>query len=157
MKVEDLKTLVQDIVKQASELRDKHTTEKNARVNYSAIFSQSQDEYDALLAAARQLGEVIDNTPTGPLFHIEPIDTVAGGLRLLKVRAPDKTRPERGDADFTVSDYPEFKRTYLTRDGFKLIEREKLEMIELMDPTFHVRAYFSHPPLDQQLGLTPTG
>jgi len=34
----------------------------------------------------------------------------------------------------------------------EIIEREEMEMIELMDPAFDVRAYFSHPPLDEQLG-----
>src|ERR1700752_4535581 len=109
MNLENMTSLLQDIVSQASDLKDKHTGEKSATVNYAAIFAQSQEEYDALLAAAGQLGKVVHDTPTGPLFQIQPLDTVAGKLQLLKVRAPDKTRPERGDADFTVADYPTFK------------------------------------------------
>ncbi len=149
-----LTILVQKIVKQASELKDKRTDEANAPVNYAAVFAQSQREYDELLAAAKRLGKIIRETPTGLLFNIEPLDTVAGKLRLLKIRIPDMTRLERGDADFTVADYPKFKRTYLKQPGFKLIEREDFEIIELMDSNFNVRAYFSHPPLDQQLGLS---
>jgi hypothetical protein len=71
----------------------------------------------------------------------------------LKIRKPDATRFERGDADFTIIDYPNFKSNYLANPGFKLIERKGFEMIELIDSAFNARAYFSNPTLDQQLGL----
>ena len=99
------------------------------------------------------MGVIAKNTPTGPLFRVQTIDTVAGPLQLVKIRQPDPTRPEQGDADFTVPVYPEFKKEYIRADGFKLIVRSDMEMLELTDPAFPVRAYFSHPPLDQQLGL----
>ncbi|MEW5955562.1 MAG: hypothetical protein AB1626_03430 [Candidatus Micrarchaeota archaeon] len=153
MTADDLKRLVREIVEQAVELKNKHTAEKKARVNYACIFSQNQEEYEKLLESAHELGPVIKETPTGPLFHIKDMSTVAGNLRLLKIRAPDKTRPERGDADFTVSNYLPFKHANLSRPGFSLITRKEMEMIELVDPSFNVRAYFANPPLDKQLGL----
>ncbi|MDE1865833.1 MAG: hypothetical protein KGH94_04325 [Candidatus Micrarchaeota archaeon] len=147
--------MILDIVKQAAKLKDAYTSETGAPVNYACIFAQNQEEYDAFVKAAGEIGKIIDNTPTGPLFRINPLDTVSGKLQLLKVRTPDATRPERGDADFTVSDYPTFKRKYLAKPGFKLIRKDKFEMIELMDSySFNVRAYFSNPPLDKQLGIT---
>ena len=39
------------------------------------------------------------------------------------------------------------------KEGFKLIERPSMEMIELMEDGADVRVYFSNPPLDKQLGL----
>lgn len=153
MTAEELKKLIQDIIRLACELKNKHTTEKNAPVNYTAIFSQNESEYDELYELARQIGTVVQNTPTGDLFEIDTLETVSGGLRLLKIRKPDPTRPERGDADFTVADYPNFKNTYLQKPGFKLIERENFEMVELVDPMSNVRAYFSSRPLDAELGL----
>ncbi len=150
----ELKALAQRITKSAKRLKDHHTTEKSAPVNYVCVFSHSQEEFEALSASAHQLGQVVRETATGPLFQISPLKTVAGTLKLLKVRAPDATRPEQGDADFTVADYMQFKKTYLPKPGFKLIERPQMEMIELMDSKFDVRAYFSHPPLDQQLGIS---
>ena len=134
MNADDLKIKVQNIVERASILKNKHTDNKNARVNYACIFSQSEDEYKDLLATTRGLGTIIEETPTGYLFRINPLETVAGVLRLLKIRIPDVTRPERGDADFTIPNYPAFKKKYLSREGFQLIKkREDFEMIELMD------------------------
>lgn len=101
----------------------------------------------------QNIGNVIKETPTGPLFHITPLNTVAGKLQLLKIRKPDATRPELGDADFTVTNYAEFKKKCLSQRGFKLIVRENFEMIELVDPQFNVRAYFSNPPLNEQLKI----
>ena len=154
MEIEDLKLMIQEIVKQANTLKNKHIDDKKMPVNYACIFSHTQEEYNELLVVTRKIGNVREEMPTGILFQINPLKTVSGILKLLKIRIPDVTRPERGDADFTVSNYPEFKKKYLFKDGWKLIrKREDFEMLELMDPKFDVRAYFSNPPLDRQLGI----
>ena len=153
MDAKNLTQLVQEIVKRANDLKDKHTSEKNAQVNYACIFCQSDEQYDSLVALAQEIGKVVEETPTGPLFHIQPLNTIAGKLQLLKIRKPDAARPELGDADFTITNYPEFKRKYLSQKGFSLIVRKNFEMIELVDPQFNVRAYFSNPPLNKQLGI----
>lgn len=124
--------MIIEIVKQAAKLKDTHTSETTAPVNYACIFSQSQEEYDSFVASANEIGKVIEDTPSGPLFKIDPLYTSSGILRLLKIRVTDATRPERGDADFTVSDYPTFKRKYLAQPGFKLIKKDNFEMIEIM-------------------------
>jgi len=150
---EDFQQLIQNIVSQACSLKNKYTGESAAPVNYACIFTQSQAEYEHFLRLAEGLGKAIENTQSGPLFQIEPLETTAGPLKLLKIRIADPTRPERGDADFTLADYPAFKEKYLAQPGFKLIPRDGFEMIELVDPKFNVRCYFSNPPLDQQLGI----
>ena len=150
MDVSRLKKMVQEIVKKANDLKNKYTSEKNIPVNYACIFSHSKEHYNDLLIIAQKIGSMIKETPTGQLFHIEPLDTVAGELRLLKIRKPDHTRPELGDADFTVTNYSEFKKHYLSKRGFSLILRKNFEMIELVDPQSNVRTYFSHPPLTDQ-------
>ncbi len=151
MDIAHVKRLVQKIVKKAVDLKNKHTSEKEAKVNYACIFCQNEGQYDKFLIIMKSTGKLIKETPTGPLFHIYPLNTVAGKLQLLKIRKPDATRPELGDADFTVKNYSEFKKKYILKTGFKLIPRENFEMIELIDPEFNVRPYFSNPPLDKQL------
>ncbi len=153
MDIEDLKNKVKSIVEKATVLKDKHIDEKNTPVNYACIFSQSREEYTELLEVARNIGKVIKETPTGLLFHIEPLGTVSGVLKLLKIRIPDPTRPECGDADFTISNFPKFEKKYLSKHGFKIMEKPDFYMIELMDSEFDVRAYFSNPPLDAQLNV----
>lgn len=148
-----LKNLVSEIVEKASLLKNKHTDEKKAPVNYACIFSQNDDEFNMLIESAKRIGNIMKETPSGPLFKIQPLATVSGQLKLLKIRQPDKTRPERGDADFTVSNFFEFEKKYLSQSGFKLIKKEDFIMIELMDADFNVRAYFSNPPLDKQLNI----
>jgi hypothetical protein len=84
---------------------------------------------------------------------IPNITTPAGILRVLKIRKPDPTRTERGDADFSINNYHEFKNHVLSRPGFSLIRRPKTEMIELIDNNFDVRAYFSYPPVETHDGI----
>ena len=153
MEINDLKNLIKSIVEKATALKNKHIEYKNAPVNYACIFSKNQEEYEELIKTAKKIGKVIKETPTGPLFHIEPLETVSGVLKLLKIRIPDPTRPERGDADFTISNFSEFEKKYLTKPGFKIMKKPDFYMIELTDSDFDVRAYFSNPPLDKQLNI----
>lgn len=154
MTPEELKALVQKIVAEARRLNATHTDEPDAPVNYACIFAQSQAEYEEMVNVARQLGPVADDTATGPVFHIAPLSTDAGTLRLLKIRRPDPKRPERGDADFTVADYDAFKKRHLSKPGFGLIQRKHMEMLELIDPSFNVLSYYSHPTLAEVLKLS---
>ena len=153
MNAEDLKNKVKSIVENATVLKDKYVEDKNTPVNYACIFSQSKEEYDDLVEVTQKIGKPIKETPTGLLFQIEPLQTVSGVLKLLKIRLPDSTRPELGDADFTVLNFPDFENRFLSEPNFKLIEREDFKMIELFDSEFNVRVYFSDPPLDEQLGI----
>jgi hypothetical protein len=141
-----MENLIQNIVKEAELLKDKYTDQKGIPVNYACIFCQSEEEQIRFLEEAHVLGTIIQETPSGPLFKIS-IDTIAGKLQLLKIRKPDSTRLERGDADFTVSDYYYFKEKYLNEPGFSLIQKENFEMIELYEKGSNVRVYFSSIPL----------
>ena len=147
-----MEELILKIVADAKVLKDKYIDEKDALVNYACIFCHGEEEQNNFLEEANKLGTIIKETPTGPLFKIS-LDTIAGKLQLLKIRKPDPTRTERGDADFTVSDYPAFKEKYLSKPGFSLIQKENFEMIELYEKGNSARVYFSFPPLDKQLNL----
>lgn len=153
MDTKELKVKIKHIVERATVLKNKHFHTKNMPVNYACIFSQSKSEYYGLVKVAKKMGMVVKETPTGLLFHIKPIKTVSGVLKLLKIRLPDVTRPEWGDADFTISHFSDFKKKYILKRGFKSIPRENFEMVELVDSKFEVRVYFSNPPLDQQLKI----
>lgn len=151
--IDNLKNKVKNIVEKAAVLKCKHTNQINAPVNYACIFSQKIEEYEELIDLVKTIGAVVKETKTGPLFHIDPLPTNSGILKLLKIRIPDPTRLELGDADFTVSNFSEFEKDYLPKPGFKLINKENFVMIELMDSEFDVRAHFSNPPLDIQLNI----
>lgn len=153
MSPKEFETLILIIVAEASKLRDARTTEHQAAVNYACVFSQSEQEYGAILGAANQIGKVVQETATGSVFYIEPLETVSGNLRIVKIRKPDPKRTEMGDADFTVADCVTFKKTYLSKPDFGIIERPNMETIELTDSAFNVLAYFSNPPLGKVLNL----
>jgi hypothetical protein len=149
----DLISLVQEIVTSAARLKDAHTDIHDTTVAYACIFAHGDAEYAELREAAESMGKEIKSTPTGSVFLIAPMPTVAGPLRVLKIRIPDETRTERGDADFNVPDYQGFKIAVMGKPGFTIIPRADCEMIELMEPGADVRAYFSDPPVETQLGL----
>ena len=148
-----MEELIQTIVKQSKELKDKYIKEFNATLSYCCIFAQADEQYNELEDKTKKIGRLLAETKTGNLYQINPIETVAGTLNILKIRKPDMTRKELGDCDFKINDYEKFKDTYLLKDEFKLIERETFEMIELMDNEFNVRAYFSNPPVEEHYEL----
>lgn len=137
---------IKQIVSEANNLKDKYTKEKDVLVNWVCIFSQSDAEYEKLTKQSLEIGDLIETTSSGLIYKFkDPPETEAGRPKLFKIRMYDKTRPEKGDADFTTK-YEEFKKTYLDNKRFTLIVREKFEMIELKDENFDVRAYFSSIP-----------
>ena len=153
MNYDDVVKIVQDIISSARILKNQNTDQIEVPVNYVCIFCQNEDEYNELVTVVSAHGKVVKQTSTGPLFHINPLYTVAGILKLLKIRIPDDTRRERGDADFTVDNYQKFKMNYLDKENFILIEREDMEMIELRDDDHNTRCYFSHPTVEKLLEI----
>ena len=148
-----IKDLIKEIVSKARILKDKYTDQKKAPVSYVAIFCQNDEEYEEFTKIVRTFSSVINETSTGFHYKIDPLDTVSGPLKILKIRKPDRTRPERGDADFNIPNFKEFKKKHLPLKGFKLIERKDHEMIELMEKGADVRVYFSNPHVDELLGI----
>lgn len=143
------------IVGETLKLNNLYIFDETLKINYSAIFCQSDSEYEKFNQEALRLGAIVEDTPTGPLYKFhKSVETLAGPLWLLKIRKPVSTHPERGDADFTLKDYNLFKEKFLKDvEHFRLINREHFEMIELRDERFPVLSYFSNIPLIIQLGI----
>ena len=78
-----MENLIKNIVKNAEILKDKYTDQKNVAVNYACVFCQSEKEQNDFLKETHKLGTIIKETPSGPLFKISPIETVAGQLQPL--------------------------------------------------------------------------
>jgi hypothetical protein len=153
MNIEDFKSIVKNIVVQADILKHQLVNDL-APVNYACIFCQNDEEYLLFVEMVKQIGKVILDTKAGPVFQIEPLLTIAGDLRILKIRKPDKDRSERGDADFTLSNYDEFKKEHINQKRFKLIDKGNFEMIEYKHPNSDVLVYFSNPTLAEVLKIT---
>ena len=153
MDIEQLKETVIGIVSKCAELKNKYAGEIDAPVNYACVFSHSDNEFESLVALTSRIGYIIKETPTGPIFLIEAIPTIAGNLKILKIRRPFENKPQLGYADFTLKDYKTFKKEYLSKEGFKLTVREDYEMIGLKDSSYDVFVYFAYPPLDETLNI----
>jgi hypothetical protein len=140
-------------VADAASLKDESTDQIDAQVSWCCVFCQSDEEYSRLTIAGEGQGVLAQETHNGPVFVMPPLPTPSGSLRVFKIRQPDPTRPERGDADFASTDYEAFKAGCLGLPGFKLIRKPEFEMIELMAPGRDVRVYFSNPPVEEHSGI----
>jgi len=153
---DDLEKIINYIVNQGLAAIKEKTDETNAIIDYLAIFSKNQDEFKNLELVAKQLGEQVfkENDKTGPTFLLhKPFKTEAGSLKLLKIRLPDMTRPQRGAPDFKIDDYREFKNKWLGSSGtFTLMPRKSYEMIEMKGTD--VLVYFPDKMSDDRLKLS---
>ncbi|MCH8821864.1 hypothetical protein IID23_05100 [Patescibacteria group bacterium] len=150
-----LQRTVDYIVNETIQLKNKYTDEISAPIDWVAVFAQNGQEYESFLKETRSMGKIVKDTSTGPIFKLDsPIKTKAGELFIIKIRKPDKTRPQRGDADFRIDNYKEFKEKYFSDKHFSLIERKDYQMLELKDSDFDVLVYFSNPPISKVLGLS---
>jgi hypothetical protein len=142
------------IVNRSTELKNKFTNASTAPVEFACIFCQNGEEYEKFTSSIQTLGKIIQNTPSGFTYLLnEPIKTVAGPLRLVKIRKPDAQRHERGDADFNT-EYKNFKKMYQGNHKFELIKRDTFEMLRLSDPEFDVMACFSSVPMSKDLHIS---
>lgn len=152
---QNLKEIIDYIVGQGVAALKQFTNEPNFVLDYLAIFSNNESEYNTFISIAQPLGKEIDpeTVKTGRTFLLqEPIETSHGALRLIKIRKPDPTRPQRGAPDFKVPNYEEFKNRYLKSSGnFTLMLRDNYEMIELKG--VDVLVYIPSVTTSERLGL----
>lgn len=150
-----LQKTVDYIANETIQFKNKYTDEISAQIDWVAVFSQNASGYGRFLKETKSMGKIVEDTSTGPIFKLDsPIKTKAGELFIIKIRKPDKTRPQRGDADFRIDNYKEFKEKYFSDKHFSLIERKDYQMLELKDSDFDVLVYFSNPPISEVLGLS---
>lgn len=145
--------IIQYIVSLSAELKNKHTDASTALVEFGCIFCKSGDEYKELTNSIDKLGRIVERTQSGFTYLLnKPIETIAGPLRLIKIRKPDPNRLERGDADFNTN-YTSLKKKYQADSQFELIRKEDYEYLRLSDPEFDVMTCFSNIPKSEYLGI----
>jgi len=132
---QDLEKIIHYIVEQGLAAVAADTAETDVIIDYLSIFARDDKEFKDLAVVVKTLGTVGDEAmnKTGITVILrQPISTVAGELKVLKIRKPDATRPQRGAPDFRVNNYSAFKEKYLQSSGnFTLMIRKDYEMIEL--------------------------
>ncbi|MFH1072624.1 MAG: hypothetical protein V1743_04305 [Nanoarchaeota archaeon] len=131
----EFNTLINYIVDRGIKAIHDNTEETSFAVDYVAIFSKNDAEFQDLLAFARTLGTETDKITgkTGVTIKLyKSIPTKAGVCSFVKIRKPDPTRPQRGAPDFKIDNYTGFKQKYLQTSGnFTLMVRKDYELIEL--------------------------
>lgn len=127
--------IIKYIIERGVEAVNSNTDEFPVNVDYLAIFAKDENEYQDLIMYTRNLGKSVSKgvAKTGKTILLdEPVKTEAGLLKVIKIRKPDATRPQRGAPDFRVGDYRDFREKYLmSNSNFALILRKEYEMIEL--------------------------
>jgi hypothetical protein len=127
--------IIKHIVEHGIEAINANTDEFPVTLDYLAIFAEDEAEYQDMMEYTQEFGEIVDKhkAKSGKTILLKnPIKTEAGPLKVLKIRRPDPTRPQRGAPDFKVGEYEDFKKKYLMENGnFTLMLRKDFEMIEL--------------------------
>lgn len=135
MEHKSLFKIVDTIIARGLEAIKANTDGYEFSLDYVAIFAKDQAEFDEMLHCAESLGTEVDlaSAKTGKTFKLSEPKTIDDRiLKVLKIRRPDQTRPQRGAPDFVVNDYQKFKDQYLSSSGnFTLMVRKDYEMIEL--------------------------
>ena len=143
---EQRQSIFVDIISEATEMVFTHVDRNDLTgvVDYASIYAQSPEEFSEIAAELQQNGSVVIERPSGNYYMLnEPLETPAGVIRHCRVRLFDTDHPERGYADFEVTNYSAFKEKYSSKPYFSVLNSDK-EMIELRDPAYNVRAYFTN-------------
>lgn len=150
-----LQELISYIINRGLETLRINTSGEHYMLDYVAVFAKHEDEFQLINSFVQSLGREVDtgNTKTGPTYLLsKPIETSAGIPRFVKVRKPDRVRPQRGAPDFTVPDYQAFKEKYIRSSGnFTLVLRKDFEMVEIKGVDCYV--YIPEKPIAERLHL----
>jgi len=151
IQMKELIKIINYIANHSTELKNRFTNASTSSIEFVCIFCQNEEECKEFTNSMQTLGKIVQKTESGYIYLLdEPVNTVSGPLRLVKIRKPDPQRPERGDADFNT-DYKNFKKRYQRSPRFELIKRETFEMLRLSSPNFNVMACFSNIPKSKDL------
>lgn len=113
------------------------------KVNYASIFAHSDEEFVEFTKDIEANGTIFNKQPSGSYYLLNtPIDTDFGEITICRVRSYDDEHLERGYLVFETVDYTEFKKKYLPKPYFHLMELPHVELVELHAPNHTVRAYF---------------
>jgi hypothetical protein len=144
--------IIKYIVNRSAKLKNKFTDESSASVEFACVFCQSEKEYSEFTKEIGKLGKIVEKTPSGFTYLLtNSIETMAGPLKLVKIRKPD-FRKERGDANFNTN-YTKLKEKYSNDPKFELVKYTTFEMLRLSDPGFDVMSCFSNIPKSRNLGI----
>lgn len=120
-------------------------------LNYLAVYTKKLTEfeilqYEILDRGGKELTKF--TTETSTTFKLKnPINTRYGKLALIKLRHPDKTRPQLGAPDFNVKSYENFKQKYVKNNSdISVIHNDKFEMLEIKGAD--VLVYILNKPLN---------
>lgn len=112
------------------------------KVDYASIYAQGPEDLETVSKELEANGAVALQNPSGDYYRLtSPLNIAAITINLCRVRRFDIDHPELGYADIEVQDFEGFKRKYLPRPHFSLLNSSE-EMVELRNPNFNVRAYF---------------
>ena len=150
--MDNLVSTINYIVSRSAELKNKFTDVSSAQVEFACIFCQNGEEHKEFTNSIEKVGKIVERTPSGFTYLLDmPLKTIAGPLRLVKIRKPD-FRLERGDADFNI-DYNKFKNRYQRDPRFELVKYETFKMLRLSSPDYDVMACFSDIPKSKSLDI----
>lgn len=133
------------IASDAQKMVQAHVDQKDltGKINYTTIYARSQEEFIHFNDEIMRNGTIFDKQSTGNYYLLhEPFETTAGQVTICRTRMFDAHYTERGYLDFEVIDYSAFKTKYLQKSGFSLLRLPHVELVELRDSRYDVRAYF---------------
>ena len=132
-----------DYVAKQTTLLCKKITGNEYPIRYLTIFSHYAEEFSDLRQIVESLGQIVDANNGYAVKLKNPIQLANGELEKIRIRKPDRERPQVGCNDFAIPDYELFKKTQLLNhpNNLRLIERPGYEMIEFFDPEFDILAY----------------
>lgn len=111
---------------------------KSLPIDTIAIFAHSDEEYEFIKNLLSRKGPVSPYSH-GTTLYIEASANVSDqNIKLLGVRQPDSSRPERGYADFPVADPDRFKSRPFIKE---IVSGRGEPLLELHHPDFEVRGY----------------
>lgn len=152
----DIQEIIQYIVHKGLLALEGSSAQDKSPIDFVSIFSKDDLEFNQLTEAIEPRAKKIksDTGITGITYLLSTsIQTEAGELKIVRIRKPDPTRPQRGAPDFRVPDYKSFKEECLNKNSgnYTILMRKGFELVEIKG--INVLVYVPNVPISEELGL----
>jgi molecular chaperone GrpE len=153
--MKSLNHVIDTIVDQSILLKNKYLSDFDTEMDYVAIFTQDNEEYDYYAEEALKIGKLFkeDNECIYVILN-ESIESDIGNFNLIKIGKPDTSKKAIGYSDLRI-DYKKLKAEIVDNSAFNITtSNDGIELVELKDNAFNVLIYFPEIPLSTEINQT---
>lgn len=154
MNIEDLRVLIERVIEECLELKNKYIVEEVGEIDYVGMYPKSESEWKEMVGVVNDLGgKEVFADDDWVVYKLETlVDTKYGEIGMVKLGNFRESEKRIGYVDFRPFEFEKLKQKYMDSDNFVTLSGDGWELIGVEDPGSRVSFYVPDVPLSEDVG-----